>query len=307
MVNLYFKELKEFLCREHKFSVMLESDKHELEKLGPMDLVKYIQKTFNFHFPVSERRYCERTLNRGNGRQIFDFYFAGSVPERIKSYTDVFLRLKTCTIPQPRNVIYSYFAIQNFHDNLTSVYAELIRFLNHTKEENKEKYRTLYNDSLNYLTFVYTKKLKQAPKTLNITVDPSFMEVVPAPYSQETFLLPGRIKNLLEVRGELPDLSLQKELLVSIFNNAGKYKLPADIFAFYSGDLFELFGVGSVALLNNYANIKTIETVSRKVYRNDLERLGERVNSIPDSQCEDNFEAAEGYMELYNSILSSLD
>ena len=300
------KELKEFLAREHKFSVMLESDKHELENRTPMDLVRYIQKTLNFSYPVSERRFCENTLNRGNGRQIFDFYFAGTVPEKIKSYTDVFLRLKKCSIPQPKNVIHSYFAIQRFYDNLTGVYSELLRFLNHVRHGNINAYKRLYEDSINFLNFVYTKSLEKEPATLNITVDESFRDVVPAPYSQETFLLPGKIAQLLNVRGELPDLALQRELLVSVFNDGGKYKLPEGAYNFYSSDLADLFKASPLALLNNYANVQTIVTVSRGVYGNDLEALSERVGTVPASQCEDDFEAAKEYMSLYQEILEAL-
>jgi hypothetical protein len=301
------QELKEFLRREHKFSIMLESDKYELENKTPIDLVEYIQKNFSYQFPIIFRKYYERNLNLGNSRQIFDFYLSRDNVAKIKSYTDVFDRLKKCTIPQSKNVLYSYFAIQSFYDNLTSVYTELLNFLYSIGlGHDFHKYQKLYENSINFLNFVYGKKLESKPDKLNIIIEPSFRKVIIAPYTQETFLLPIRIMELLKIRGELPDLGNQKSFIVSIFNNGGKYRLPEKISNFYALDLADLFDASTVALRNNYANIKTIETVSIKVYTHDLEKLNEMINSIQPFQCKDDFESAKEYMYLYQNILNLL-
>lgn len=303
------KELKEFLRREHKFSIMLESDKHELEKRTPYSLAEYIQnKIPGQRFSIFKGTSTELTMDRGNSRQVFDYYFASNSQERVNSYTRVFLRLKKCSVPQPSNGLYLYFAAQSFYDNVTSVYKGLVRYLQTLgySEEKMGKYHLLYQDTLNYLRFVYDKKLTENTRGITLTVDSSFKGLIPAPYSQETFLLPGKVYGLLELRGELPDLGDYRETFVSVFNNKGQYQLSEEARRFYSQNLKPLFDVTTLALKNNYANIKTLEGVSQVVYTNDLEALRRALNSTPADTCEDQLKSAQEYLDLYSLILSDL-
>jgi hypothetical protein len=298
------KELKEFLHREHKFSVMLESNKYELENKSPYSLVEYILKQFPFNFGISDQKYEEYTMNKGNSRQIFDFYFSSTEEERIQSYTNVFLRLKKCTIPQPPNVLYNYFVVQSFYKNLTNVYKNLMNFLNSLNytEEQIKKYTSLYENSINYLRFVYDKKISAEPQKIYIHTPSSFENLIEAPYNKETFLLPGKIKKLLELKGELPELGDYKETFVSIFNNNEKFKLKEKDIKFYSKELENLFNKSTIALRNNYANIKTLVTVSKNVYSNDIKNIEENIEENPE-YCEDKTVSAFEYLQLYKEII----
>jgi hypothetical protein len=302
---------------------MAHGPKYELEQRTPMDMFNWILKIAkrskykfvnNFH-GVLVNRY---TMDRSNGRQIFEYILSQTTEERAQTYFNVFVRLKHCTIPQPENLFFVYYAVQTLVQNLQTVNDDMRDFLNDTKssrtsvESSKrivgvpmadETYTKAYIDCIEYLERVYRPKIKaMSGKTIEYEIRGSFSKLEVAPYTQETFLEPSQIYTLIEsLRPSMVDLSTYQEIITSILLNAGSYRLDIKAREQYMSNFSKLLNTNPLNMQNNTANLVTVEWLARRLYYLDEKELKSKLPGKGDCS------SAKLYLKEYTSIVKLLE
>lgn len=303
---LRLEDLHDFLKYARKYESLVYDDKHELEKRTPFDLVKYIMsmkiinKTFKEVGTVKE---YENLMDKGNGRQVFEYIFSNSVDERVQSYVNVFSRLAKSTLPQPNNLFFIYYTAQSLQRNLKSVKDHMLQFL-HDNHIPDDKYKIIYEDTMSFLRSVYQKKIeRKKEKNVVYKISDHFNKLEKAVYTEETFLCPKKILKLLE--DETPDdMSEYKHIIETIlFDTSSDYELTPNHREHYLINFEKLLVSNSLTMKNNSSNIKTLHFMSQEIYKKDKEELEVKLRN-KGKLCDDS--DAKEYLELYNSIILKL-
>ena len=299
-----FHSVQKFLKNARKYPALIANDKFELEKLKPFDLVKYItdMKDYNFKSLLGAVKDYRPTMDKGNGRQVFEYVFSVTKQERLESFINVFYRLKKCSLPQPKNLFFIYYAVQSLERNLTSVRDNMIQFLQDSGITDTSKYEKTYHETMSFIETVYRKKIENT-KEKNVEyvddVADHFMKLTPAPYTEETFLDPKKILDLiLHLPLDLPeDISDYKEIIEVILLTKGPYKLTDTDSKYYLEHFTKLLQTNSVKMKNNIANKKTLLLLADKIYQQDKSKL--ELN-LAKKTCDEPNE----YLELYKQCIS---
>lgn len=308
------KDLRLFLQNAIKYENMIYSPKHELEQLTPIDLYKLIFKigdSYTFTRNYSNVSSVFNTMDRGNGRQIFEYILSTTTEERAQSYFNVFARLKHCTIPQPDNLFFVYYAAQSLLSNLETVNSEMETFLNETSSSRPkvksrpgepmaaETYRNAYRECVSYLDRIYSPKISEAKEELvEYKIDGDFSELELAPYTEESFLDPVKIASLLGRMKSMVDLSVYQEIILSILLYNGKYKLSDKNKNLYIRNFSKLLKLNPFNIQNNSANLTTLRNLSEQIYKRDLKMI---VSQLPGVG---NCSSAIRYLNEYKHVLS---
>ena len=315
------KELRKFLKTATKYSTMCYSNKYELEQKTPMDLFKWIYKIGKhgkYSFIKSYKKIKSPTnfMNKGNGRQIFDYILSNTIEEKAQTYFKFFSRLKHCTIPQPDNLFFVYYAVQSLYDNVNTVNEEMEYFLRSTSQyrplksnlKNKtgqpipyETYKLAYNDACRYLEKVYRPKIKQfKQEKINYIIEGDFSNLELANYTQEMFLEPNKIFKLLKTGKNMNNLIEARHIIISVLLYKGLYELTNDNKEHYIKNFATLLKINPFIMENNSANLKTLKFLSEKIYTQDITFLEQKLPGTGD--CTD----AKKYLKDYRSILDLL-
>ena len=298
------REIREFFRKASKYSVLISKPKYELENRNPNDLINHImkmQKDYNFLiYYVNEYNI---QMDNGNGRQVFEYILSTTVAERLKTYENVFIRLKQCTIPQPKNLFFVYYAAQNLEHNLISVRDNMNLFLE-LEGIDSTHYERLFVETMRFLNKVYHNKIdKIEDEDVIYDISKEFDILIPASYTEETFLLPNKVKTMLSPTEEDTDLSDFKEIIEMILLNEGTYKLRNKDRAHYLKNFDRLFQTKTLNMKNNSANNKTLLMLSKKIYSKDREFLDFQLNIISnENDADKNCNDAKRYLELYKSF-----
>ncbi len=298
--GLNVHELEHRMVEEARYQNLTGSSKGDLEKLGPLDLLNHIQK-LNYKFPVTTVKMYNAAMDRDNSRQVFDYILSPTVNDQAKSYLDVFRRLQLCTIPMPTNLFFVYYVAQTLYDSLLSVRNNMISFSKRNKLD-AEPFNKAFEESAAYLQDWYGKAIAESPVTSVRYLPPKFPSLIPAPYTEETFLQPSKVLELDELHdsSEDVDLSDYKEMIQLILVNNGVYKLNDEHRKYYRSNFSELLRVSGVNMLNNTATQPTLHSVISRVYTQDLETL---TQELDDRDCDD----AEMYIKLYKELIQTVD
>lgn len=286
------KDIRTFLYNAKKFSVLTTSNKHELEDFSPLDFVDHILTLGKFS--IHQTNEIKYTMNIGNARQVFDFILSKTDDERLQSYENVFIRIKQCTIPQPENLFFSYYAAQLFEAQLTSLYYIMEYYLFRIGA-NKTYYKQLYDNCIQYISKVYFPTIRDAKaETVVFDIDPSrYEEISSAKYSEETFLLPWDILNQLkEISNVQEDLTLYKGIIELVITFSGKYKMNDKSKDYYIRTFKDLLDIETIVMKTNIANEKTLIDTSKNVYGYNIKSLEQY-----DVSC------VQEYREVYKQIL----
>jgi hypothetical protein len=256
-----------------------------------------------YNFTIGVAKDYVNILNRGNERQVFEYIFSDTVEKRLQTYVNVFIRLKQCSLPQPRNLFFIYYVIQSFECNLKSVWENMSSFLikEGIAKSRYDKYNKIYEETLEFLHRFYQQKIDTATQE-NITYDiESQKSISRCPYTQETFELPSEILRLCKELKPCDDLSDYKEIIEMILLNNGKYKLTDKDKEYYSKNFNILLSTSSVAMKNNCAESSTLQYLANIIYKKDLEIL-EQKHVDKDEDCEDMLK----YIKIYKAILKQV-
>ena len=324
------KDLRLFLRKNIKYNAMIYDPKHELEQSTPMDLFKRIHKIgkkagYSFtkkYSPSYSSQICSysatrsvmNTMDRGNSRQVFEYILSNTMEERAQTYFDVFVRLKHCTVPQPKNLFFVYYAVQTLVSNLETVNAEMEFFLSQTSASRPkvtsgrpgepmaaDAYKKAYQESLSYLGRVYGPKLeKMKEEKIEYKVEGNFSNLEAAPYTEESFLNPEEISNTLKKMIPMVDLSAYQEIISSILLHNGKYQLSAKNREHYLRNFSKLLKINPLIMQNNSANLVTLRDLSAQIYSQDREKLASQLPGVGDCS------SAQRYLKEYISIINAL-
>lgn len=292
--------LRIFLHTARKYTELISSDKYELERRTPMDLVKYIHNNIDNRLPVGKTLTYNPSMNKGNGRQVFEYILSITTEERAETFLNVFSRLKHCTIPQPKNLFFVYYAAQSLEDNLVSVRNNMMYFLDKNNLDTT-KYEEVFANTMRFLLKVYEPKInKMEEEDIEYELDSDFSELITAPYNESTFLLPETVLPLIKpYKNE--DLSDYKEIIEFILLNQGRYQLVEKDRTHYLRNFSKLLSTSSLVMKTNTANVKTIREVSRVLYTEDLRAVQTKIES-----SEENCTDAQTYLSQYRDILALL-
>jgi hypothetical protein len=239
-------------------------------------------------------------MDKGNGRQVFEYILSQSVDKRLKSYVNVFSRLMKCSIPQPNNLFFIYYAAQSLERNLSSVYDDMLRFLI-DQGISHEKYEKIYQHTMSFLEHVYRKQIEtKTEKNVVYELDTDLIDLKHQQYSDETFLFPRKVLELLE-NESIDDLSEYKHIIETILLDTSSYKLKDKDREYYLKNFDKLLHTNSLTMKNNSSNIKTLIFMSSEIYQKDKAMLELKLKK-DDSECDD----AKEYLQMYNSIISKL-
>jgi hypothetical protein len=243
-------------------------------------------------------------MDKGNGRQVFEYIFSNSEDERVQSYVNVFSRLAKSTLPQPNNLFFIYYTAQSLERNLTSVKDHMLQFLE-DKDIPDEKYKMIYEDTMSFLRSVYQKKIeRKKEKNVVYKISDHFNNLEKAVYTEETFLCPRKILKLLE--DETPDdMSEYKHIIETILfdTSSSDYELTPNHREHYLINFEKLLLSNSLNMKNNSSNIKTLRFMSQEIYEKDKQELELKLRN-KDKLCDD--ADAKEYLKLYNSIFLKL-
>ena len=285
-------DLRNFLNFSKKYENLISLDKYELEELGPMDLVRHILNIIPFSGRISVVDTYNDYMTKGNSMQIYDYIFAGSEKDAIASYTNVFYNTKSCSLPQPNNILFTYFAAQTMSSSLMSLKNSMLSYLKRVNVDNTE-YIQIADDVINFIDTVYTDKISSmSAKEVDYNVSVSKLEQ--AKYNEETFLDPKKIQSMLEPKGG-PLLSEHKIQIEYVLVNSGKYKVNDEMRSYYLSNLGKLLAADNFAMMNNFANRESLRVIAKNIYEKDLE-----------TQLSSDICINQKYMEEYKSILSQL-
>ena len=299
---LRLEDLRDFLKYARKYETLIYDDKHELEKRTPYDLVKYIMKMrMRMINKTSEEigtvQEYVNLMDKGNGRQVFEYIFSNSVNERLQSYVNVFSRLMKSTLPQPNNLFFIYYTAQSLERNLTSVRDDMIRFLTDNSISD-EKYKMIYEDTMSFLRRVYETKIeRETEKDVDYKLSDHFKKLEKAVYTEETFLCPRKVLKLLDDE-TIDDLSEYKHIIETILFDRSYYQLKENHREHYLRNFEKLLLSNSLTMKNNSSNIKTLTFMSQEIYSKDKESLEVKLTK-EGKICDE----AKEYLELYNLII----
>lgn len=276
------KDLRNFVKQASKYASLISEPKYELEQKVPYDFIEYILEiTKNkYKFDISSVNKYNSLMNRGNSRQVYEYIFCNNVDDQLETYKNVFINLKHCMLPQPKNLLLNYYSVQLLETNLNSVKDNMLLFLK-KNNLNPTEYIQFFNDSINYIDTVYNKNITQLyAKKVNYLLSTDFDVLSCAKYNEETFLLPNKIFSLINESIQNLDLSEYKDIVENILIYDGKYKLPETIYNFYFENFHKLLDIDNFVMKNNVANHNTIIYITKELYtENEIKWKNQNVNS----------------------------
>ena len=299
------KDMRNFCKYAHRYSELLGSDKGTLYNNSPISLFSHILKMNEYKFKVNVNNVEYRgIMNRGNSLQVFEYSFNDSTEGRSASYSRVFDRVTSCYLPIMNNRLMNYMILQELYHNIESVWGSFVRFLS-ANGIDPSLYESNYQDTVKCLKSIYdkTQKLGTLDESQVLYSGSNLTNKVCQPaYTESTFLLPERIRELLDLENCTQiDYSNYKLTIIQILRWGGEFKLSDEERMYYLGEFKLLINSNSLGMKLNIANCKTLGFYSEWVYKEDVENLQLELDTS-DGNCKD----AMGYLGIYNDICAKV-
>jgi hypothetical protein len=291
-----------FISRAKKYPEMISSDKHELELKTPRDFIQYVKKVFKYNFTYEKIDSPTFRINRGNPLQVFEYVLSSSQEEKTQSFIDVFNRVIECDFPEPVNLFFTYYTAQTLEESVTSVHKLMLHYLDMEKLEYSGK---KYKKAMKKIRRSYREKLSEnSDMKVEYDLSQSFKSLEISPYTEETFLLPDVIMNLLsKYRKTYEDLSEYKNIIEHVFLNQGMFKMSDEHREYYLGNFTDLLSTSSVNMKTYTANVHTLQNVSTGIYTTDKNMLTKKLPKKKSKKR--NCDSAEEYMSMYNKFFEN--
>lgn len=292
------KDLRTFFRKAKKYTALVYDDKYELKNFTNYSLIKHIMKMRkDYKFSLGVVKEYHPYMDKGNGRQVFEYIFSDTAKDRLQSYENVFIRLKHCTLPQPNNLFFVYYAAQSLENNLVSVRDNMMFFLEHEGLDTKP-YDKIFTNTMSFIYHVYQEKINEmAEEDIEYEISGEFDNLIQCPYTEDTFLRPESILSLIKPI-EDTDLSEYKEIIEMILLNQSTYKLKDKDRDHYLKNFNKLLKTSSMNMKNNNANNKTLHYLSKKIYTEDKLWLETQIYN-----AKKNCESSINYLKLYDKFM----
>ena len=287
-------ELQNFVALEKNYSRLMSSQKFELEDKNPMDLFKYIVNSdyiFEGTPPFEAIKSTEyvNIMNGGNKRQVFDYVLSTTDEQRLKSFTDVFERVMSCSLPSSRDDILNVYILQEISRNLENTAYDLSLY----SGLDSSKFPIIAT-SYDFLLQHYKPTELLVKKSDLPKVSRHKSSKLPR-YTEETFLLPPRILELLRLVNQSTDTNYTEyiNILLDILYSKGWFQLESrqkELLREYSKDFLYL---DTCKLQTQIANSNSLVWISSRIFNLDLKE------AMKLKSCK----SIEKYIEIYKNIL----
>jgi hypothetical protein len=299
------KDLKSWLKKAKNYSHLISSDKDTLETKTPISLLNYIRKMKDYtliskNIIYSPDRKFTNKMDKGNGRQVYEYILSPTLDMKAQTYIDVFTRFNECSLPQPKNIFFIYFAAQKLENNLESVYRQMTSFLQEHAFDTSN-YDKFYYEAVELLKNEYLSRIN-ITKTQEITyiLPDNFVTLLPAPYTDETFLIPETIKSLIQTIKPKTEIIDYKEIIELILvNNSELYSMDKNTLKYYKTAFEKILTINNVNILNNIANNKTLLLLSQQIYDKNIETLKQYI-------IKQDCPSVNEYIDKYTEILDEI-
>lgn len=293
-------DLRSFFDKARKYTALIEDDKYELENIKPIDLVNYILKISNvYQFPYEIVKEYRSNMNKGNARQVFEYILSNTIEERLATYENVFIRLKQCSLPKPKNLFFIYYAVQQLENNLISVRDNMMYFLQRNNIDSS-KYEEIFTNTMRFLNKVYTQKIENITESdISYKISGNFQHIIKASYNEDTFLLPEKILQISKEYSKTHyiDLTDYQEIITMILVYQGKYVLKPKDREYYLNIFSKLLSIDSLTMKNNTANGNTLNTLIKTIYQEDIDYFSNQPFDI--KECS----SLKKYLDIYSQLL----
>ena len=135
---------------------------------------------------------------------------------------------------------------------------------------------------------------------IDYKVTGDFVRLVPAPYTEESFLDPPTVYDLLKRKSSDQDLSTYRGIIEYILLDRGEYGLQSKVREHYIRNFKDLLSINPLNMQNNTANQVTLSSLASKIYIEDQEMLEKSLPGKGDCT------SAQRYLKQYIAILKLL-
>jgi len=234
-------------------------------------------------------------MNRGNKRQVFEYIFSHTREARLQTYTSAFTRFVNCDMPRPPNPFFAPYGIQQLALSVTSLWDDAQTFALQCGAHDT-CHKQLFDDAIMVLGGLgHVAPVEQE----GVSVSETSSDLVPAPYSADTFLAPSRVAGILTEGKEHdhPDYSDCKEIIVMTLLDTGVFALTEPERSLYRIQFADLLTKRALFIKNNNANRGTLALLAKRIYSSNLRALEQLiavgVRNTPDVGY---------YMDLYKRL-----
>ena len=281
-------ELELFISREKRYSNLIQSDKgKDLESRTPLDFINYLQTNMSKYNLIKDRVVYglssdAKKLDGGNPRQVFEYVVSSNMEERLKSYINVFVRIKHCTLPQPTSTLFLYYAIQNIYTNLLSVKRDLLGELHYNNIYRPDMVK-ICDEVLEFLNKLYTRLLAQGRDVVGVDDIVTGSVIADVTYSKNLFLNPKKIEVMIQdVNNNIIDLPMYLMVVNDVLEYKGEHKVtPEDRKKIKENfkNILDNIPQNMREWLTN-VNILTLRYIVNNVYSENVKILGQTCGNV---------------------------
>lgn len=237
----------------------------DMTNMRPMNLIQSLTKIADSSLPIRTIKSTEHPFD-SMPLQVFEFAIAQSDEERLASYLNAFKKISTCEQLTKTNKFTAYYSAQLINSRLTWLQESLAEYIMFTNLEFTGLERQITNVVRNTQSTLQQLIDSSNTESFNIKLPNNYTEIEQVPYSENTFLDHPEIHKLLQQYPltSCKNLSTDKNTIISILSNDGKFKLSSSDMKFYLKDFAPILSTNSIAIANNPANIYTLHLFAEK-------------------------------------------
>ena len=142
------RDLKSFLRNAKKYSNILNDDKHELEKIKPMDLFNYLMAKFDKYKYNIVSKTCSTfsIMNKSNDVQVFYYSLADNNKDRINSYISTLKTMKKSSIQDINLLLDDLYSIYDKDKKYKSIVKNVLSSAMKYNAKNEEDEKDFFKD-----------------------------------------------------------------------------------------------------------------------------------------------------------------
>jgi hypothetical protein len=316
-INKRLSDVKNFIHNMAHYSIITTVDKYELDEKTPLDFIDYIIKRKKNILPIKyiNRYEYKNYLNKSNSRQIYDYILSSTFDERIKSYLNVFYRVRQCVIPQPNNLLLIYYSAQLLYDSLLSVKKDMLSFLNISNKINKD-YDIVATNTINFIYTFYNKLINKS-KHENIYYELNNLYYKSINYNSYTFLDINYILENINIiqknnnNGEIilknvDDITDYINIIEFILINNNEFKLNDNNYNYYFNNFKSLLNTNFINIKNNIANYNTFIYLSSLIYSINIKEIEKDIKYNKIDINSNEYIYIKNYIQKCNDILTKI-
>jgi flagellin-specific chaperone FliS len=288
-------DIRYFFGKAKKYSEIVSSDKSDLESKTPIDFVKYILLNFKLgpKFILQQTDELVYHMNHSNPRQVFDFALSSTARERALTYARALHRLQNIELPQTEYLFQNYYIAQNLAEGLTSLYDQMISYLDEAEIEDKEKFVKKYEKTVKNLEQKFRELIKGKSE---IFIEQKITHQNLS-YTENTFLFPKKILQLLNTHKKIDNVSdnileIVEEILL---RKKSPYAILPETRKYYKTNIQQISSRHKIRIY--IADVNTLHDLASKVYRGNMAELEEKLE-------QQNCVEAKQLVSIYKKILN---